>query len=310
MAIRIETTEDFLRALRENEEFARAARQELLTKDLLEMPERLNTLAIVVENLVVATDALLQHAEATNERLDNMDKRIDRNHKESMARMDNMDKRMDGMDKRFDEVDKRFDAIDEQFVAVRRDIDGLGKSFRREVRAQSSYRGNYAQRATSGASVEIARSFSDFHGLKRVKARNVPRRALLNLLEDNLEAVEALNLRDRAWRTFQNPDVVAEIRELGSNDEDTPAFYLAIEASFTIEKEDIDKATDHAKILRAVTGLIAYPVVSGVDLDDSMDDATRARLYEDPDRFVDANDHNTVLAHYLEAADFRPPEPH
>ena len=38
MAIIIETTDDFIRALRENEEFRAAARRELLTDDLLELP--------------------------------------------------------------------------------------------------------------------------------------------------------------------------------------------------------------------------------------------------------------------------------
>ena len=38
MAIIIETTDDFIRALRENEEFRAAARRELLTEDLLELP--------------------------------------------------------------------------------------------------------------------------------------------------------------------------------------------------------------------------------------------------------------------------------
>jgi len=38
MAIIIETTDDFIRALRQNEEFRAAARRELLTDDLLELP--------------------------------------------------------------------------------------------------------------------------------------------------------------------------------------------------------------------------------------------------------------------------------
>ena len=38
MVVIIETTDDFIRALRENEEFKAAARRELLTDDLLELP--------------------------------------------------------------------------------------------------------------------------------------------------------------------------------------------------------------------------------------------------------------------------------
>lgn len=39
MSLVIETTDDFIRALRENEEFQAAARRELLTQDLLELPK-------------------------------------------------------------------------------------------------------------------------------------------------------------------------------------------------------------------------------------------------------------------------------
>ena len=38
MVITISDTDDFIRALRENEEFQAAARRELLTQDLLELP--------------------------------------------------------------------------------------------------------------------------------------------------------------------------------------------------------------------------------------------------------------------------------
>ena len=39
MSLIIETTDDFIRALRGNEEFKAAARHELLTQDLLELPK-------------------------------------------------------------------------------------------------------------------------------------------------------------------------------------------------------------------------------------------------------------------------------
>lgn len=38
MAILIETTDDFLQALRENEEFLAAARREIYTQDLITLP--------------------------------------------------------------------------------------------------------------------------------------------------------------------------------------------------------------------------------------------------------------------------------
>ena len=40
MNIHITSTDDFIRALRENQEFLAAARREILTEELLELPNR------------------------------------------------------------------------------------------------------------------------------------------------------------------------------------------------------------------------------------------------------------------------------
>ena len=89
MVITISNTDDFIRALRENGDFQAAARRELLTQDLLELPREFR-----------------------------------------------------GFQERTDE---RLEEIGGEIKEARSDIDGLGEAFRREVRAQSSYRGNYAQ---------------------------------------------------------------------------------------------------------------------------------------------------------------------
>ena len=273
----INTTDDLLRAARHNPEFRAAMRRELLGEDLLEMPQRLATLEQGIA-------AVLEHAAATNRRLDQMDGRLDR---------------MDG----------RLDGIEGDVKEVKEDIDGLGESFRREVRAQSSYRGNYAQRAAGNDDLSIAQPFADHHGLKRIKARQVSRATLESWLSNNGDLVESLNLRPRAWLTFLRPDVITGINDLFSDNDAEPEFYMAIEASYTGDAEDIHKVTDHAKIMRAVTGLNAYPVVAAVNLDDEMEPEMRSRLYTDPERFIEANDADSALWHPLDSADLRPEEP-
>ena len=64
--------------------------------------------------------------------------------------------------------------------------------------------------------------------------------------------VEALDLRPRAWDTFLTPDDIAGVRDLQAENDAEPAFYIVVEASYTGEAEDIDKAIDHAKIVHAV----------------------------------------------------------
>ena len=55
----INTTDDFIRLLRANPEFLAAARRELLTEELLELPQRFS-----------------QYAQTTEKRLDSVDRRL------------------------------------------------------------------------------------------------------------------------------------------------------------------------------------------------------------------------------------------
>ena len=86
-------------------------------------------------------------------------------------------------------------------------------------------------------------------------------------------------------------------------------FYLAVETSYSGERKDIDKATDNAKILQAITGLKAYPVVAAVRLDQRMDDETRSRLYEDVNDFIGADNPDTAFWYKIDSVNMWPPAP-
>ena len=116
----IDNTDDLLRLVREDSDFRATMRRELLTAELLEVPQRLSTLEQGIA-------ALLEHATATNRRLDLME---------------------------------------EDIREMKGDINGLGEAFRREVQAQSSYRGNYAQSAATGSNQDIARPFAELRGIE------------------------------------------------------------------------------------------------------------------------------------------------
>ena len=192
---------------------------------------------------------------------------------------------------------------------IKNDINGLGATFRREVRAQSSYRGNYAQRATVMSNQDIASRFAHLHGLHRVTTRQVRRATSEAWLANNIPLVESIGLRERAWNTFLVPDDIAGVVPLGASDDTVPSFYIVVESSYTVEKEDILKATDHAQIVQVVTGIDAYAVVAGAEVDDEMDEEARRRLYVDVERFVEAKDPGAAYLYLLDSADMRPPEP-
>ena len=315
----INTSDDLIRVTRENPEFRETMRRELLTTELLEVPSRLT-------NVEQSIAALLEHATETNRRLDQMDQRLaqmDRRLDQVDSRLDRvdqrlaqMDRRLDRvdqqiaqMDRRLDQMDRRLDGMEGDIKIVKRDIDGLGQSFRVEVRAQSSFRGNYAQSAAGKDDLEIADLFAGLHGITSSETSHVSRSELATWLRENSDALNTLDLRPRALRTFRRPDMIMGVRDLYADDDAEPEFYIAIEASYTVGAEDIIRATDHAKILRAVTGLDAYPVVAAVMLHDELAPDMESRLYYDVERFTEADDADAALFYRLDSADLRPYEP-
>ena len=358
----IGTTDDLLRLVREDSDFRATMRRELLTAELLEVPQRLTALE-------QSTAALIEYTTATNRRLDNIeaditvmkdDIAVTKNDitvmKDDIAVTKNdITVMKDDITVMKDDITVMKDdiAVTKNDVTVmkdditvmkdditvmkddiaatksdvtvmkhdiaatkgdigviKNDINGLGEAFRQEVQAQSSYRGAHAQTAANRDRVRISNLFAKFHAIRRTDAMPVRRNTLKTWLQgENAAVVESLNLRERAWETFLEPDIVAEVHDLMADNDAEPAFYIVVEASYTGEAEDIDRATDHAKIVHAVTGLDAYPVVAAVQLDDKMEPGVRNRLYDDIQQFVEANDAEAAFWYPLGSADLRPAEP-
>ena len=295
----IDNTDDLLRLVREDSNFRATMRRELLTAELLEVPQRLTALE-------QSTAALIEYTNATNRRLDNIEADITVIKDDINVMKGDITVMKDDINVMKDDV-----SVTKNDVSViKDDINGLGEAFRQEVRAQSSYRGAHAQTAANRDRVRISNLFAKFHAIRRTDAMPVRRSRLKAWLQgENTEVVEALNLRDRAWETFLEPDIVAAVHDLMADDDAEPAFYIVVEASYTGEAEDIDKAIDHAKIVHAVTGLDAYPIVAAVRLDDKMEPEMRSRLYDDVQKFVAANDADAAFWFRLGSADLRPAEP-
>ena len=309
----IGTTDDLLRLVREDSNFRATMRRELLTAELLEVPQRLTALE-------QSTAALIEYTNATNRRLDNIEADITVIKDDINVMKDDITVMKGDVNVMKDDISvtKNDVSVMKDDVSVTKndvsvikdDINGLGEAFRQEVRAQSSYRGAHAQTAANRDRVRISNLFAKFHAIRRTDAMPVRRNRLKTWLQgENAEVVEALNLRDRAWETFLEPDIVAAVHDLMADDDAEPAFYIVVEASYTGEAEDIDKAIDHAKIVHAVTGLDAYPIVAAVRLDDKMEPEMRSRLYDDVQKFVAANDADAAFWYRLGSADLRPAEP-
>ena len=103
-----------------------------------------------------ALAALMEHTNATNRRLDNIEADI-------TVIKDDINVMKDDITVMKDDI-----SVTKNDVSViKDDINGLGETFRREVQAQSSYRGNYAQSAANQNRIGIANPFADLRGLPR-----------------------------------------------------------------------------------------------------------------------------------------------
>ena len=76
-------------------------------------------------------------------------------------------------------------------------------------------------------------------GIKRVKINPVPQGERVDWLAGHVEAVEALGLRERSWITFQQPALIAEVRDLRAPMDTPPLFYVAVEVSHTGTSEHL-----------------------------------------------------------------------
>ena len=90
----IDTVEDLIRVLDANPVWLEALRARLLTRELLELPQK-----------------FAEFAAATERRFDGVDRRFD-----------GVDRRSEGVDRRFDGVDQRFEGVDQRFKQLLIDI--------------------------------------------------------------------------------------------------------------------------------------------------------------------------------------------
>ena len=183
-----------------------------------------------------------------------------------------------------------------------RDLKAQHGILRRQQSDFGRFRGNYAISVAKRKSWDIAMLFARLRGARRMRERTLTGNELSDMLGENYEAVNALNIRERVWGTFSHGDVIAEFTPWKGSD---PGFYIAVEASYTGDREDVQRAADHAKILRCATGLDAYAVVAAVRIAPSMEEV----VFDDAARFVAANDENSALWYKLGLDELEPDVP-
>ena len=240
--ITIRTTQDIIQALETNREFREAARRLLLSQELLDMPDRLARLTDTVEAFITEQQQFNHRIET---RLDRMDTRFDR----MDTRLDGMDARFDRMDARLDGMDARFDGIDARLQKLNTDIGEL--------------RGNVARQVVGTQFRELAQDMGFQY------QRMLYRDELVEMCAQ--VGPEDIARGDR--RSFYRADLVLEV-----TDSAEATHYLAVEASYTGDERDTQRAQRNAALLTRFLGCPAHPAIASVrnihEIQDLIDDGT------------------------------------
>jgi len=239
MALETTVRTEFMRLLDQDAEFRGEVRRHLLTAELIELPERFAAFAARVDEFIIEQRAINARVD---QRLDGMDQRFDG----IDQRLDGIDQRLDGMDQRFDGIDQRLDGMDARLQAITNDLGDL--------------KGHAAGRAAR----DHAETLPDLLGLAHVTTLN--RRDLVGLLAPAASEIAA---GDR--QSFFRADLVVEARAA-----DGSACYVAVEASYTADRRDSDRALRNAGYLTRCTGQPAHAVVASLRNDRDVQDLVDA----------------------------------
>ena len=286
--VAIHTSEDIIRALREDPELLDQVRRAVMTDEVLALPGQSAAMLETQNSMLETQNRILADLTETRQTLAEM--------RQTQAEMLETQNRiladLDDTRRTVAEMLHTQNGILASQEEMRRDIKEQHRMYRRQHDDLGNFRGKYSYNAAKKNSLEIAYLFVGLHGLRRARCRVLTEDELGDMLDKNVEAVEELGLRDRAWGTFENADVIAAVTDRNSVE---PRFYISIEASYTGDMEDVLRATDHAKILRRSTGLEAYAAVTSVRLTPGIEGS----VFYDVTEFLDANDEDVPLWYRL-----------
>ena len=222
---------DLVRILRDQPEWAETIRGVLLSRELLDLPEKF-------ARFVDLTDRNFQ---AVNARLDHLESDVAEFKASVDERFDRMDERFNRMDERFDRMDRRMD--------------------RMEGRMDNGFGTNYE--------VKIERNIPS-HAGQHLGMRGVRVLRGTMIGRDTELADQVERAADEGVITWDEHDqlLLVDLIFTGRSRTDGTTILAAAEVSITAGNLDVDRAVKRARILEIVTGQPVVPVVISANVDD------------------------------------------
>lgn len=252
----INTMQDLTRLLRENPEWRDEIRRELLTEELLELPQR-----------------FAEYAKVTDQRLDSIEQKVDT----LTENLNTLTERVDALTERVDTLTENVNALTHNVIALTGRVDTLGYRV-------DSLRG-YAleQRLPRQLPPLASREF----GVRRVYPIWVPEiqpqndrtQEFQNRLE---QAVEDGTITDDDETRLRVTDLIMRSQRKA----DMSTLWFVVEASGVINYEDITRVKRSANAIASIYGQDAAPIVYGYHIQDEQKELARqleVTVFLDPD---------------------------
>ena len=223
----INTEQDFLRALSANPGWRDAVRAQLLGEDLIQMPTKFDAFVEQIAGFV-----------AEQKQFNSEQKQFNAEQREINTRLE---LRLDGLGRDVSELGDGLNVLNANFGDLSHRVGRIGDDTAR-------LKGQYACEATARHAESIAIDL----GLEYV--RSLTSGELTKMV---LKAAAGQSL-GRDYRSFRLADFIIEATD-GEN-----VHYIAVEASFTGDSRDTNRALRNASLLTQFTGCPAHAVIASV----------------------------------------------
>ena len=249
------TVAELIQILHEEPYLREELRAVLLTQELLDLPA---SHAALTEEVRALSAELREFITATNRRLESIEREMSA-FREEMGKFRH---ELSGINMEMMVISRDVAALSD----VPRDVAAMHEITRGLQRDFGDFKGNYAESEARKQAFAITGAFGRTMG-RRLRPSKIL--TFEDLLEISEAYEEELDIPDNEMDSFHRADlmILASERRTGEN-----PCYIAVEASYTCDSTDTDRAIKHAELLRKFTQLPAYAAIAGIHRNDEIMD--------------------------------------
>jgi chromosome segregation ATPase len=284
------TVEDIVKALREHPEWLEEVRRLILTEELLQLPVQFAQLSALVQQLATQVQRLVEQGERHEREIRALRKEFQEHRQEFLQHREEflqhreeflqhreeflqLRAEVEQLRKEFQEHRQEFLQHREEFLQLRAEVEQLRKEFYEHRQEFEAFR-----QETNLRLYRLERDVAELKGSDRERYYRERASAIFGRflrrvrLVDFSELYEELDnrepLSDEELLEISQLDAVVE----GRRKRDATPVLLAIEASWSLYPDDVERAFTRARII-AKRGFTVYPVVAGKYADEGVIEA-------------------------------------